>query len=170
MAAAIVTLVLLLLTASTILALRRGERERTGGFDKKEHHVLVGHVISLHNVTSPMDCALLCVADMRCASYNIRKKVICELSNETETSKPGSLQQDPECDYYHGLNETLAIFTTAMPTPAETTTTALTTTAPLPTTAPSTGVHGQRRFGDGCSALSVIVITNPADHTATAGE
>ena len=66
---------------------------------------LTGHVISVHQASSEIDCTRKCLSNLKCASFNFeipqsRFLSICELNNVSMTSSNNKLKRNDSFAYY----------------------------------------------------------------------
>ncbi|XP_044184510.1 fibrinogen-like protein 1 [Acropora millepora] len=73
-------------------------------FTTETDHAVVGHVISARDVDNAVECGWECLRDKRCISYNYQVKInqndICEINDQTKSTKPTDYQPKPGVTYY----------------------------------------------------------------------
>ena len=72
-------------------------------------HAVVGHVISAFDVDNAIECGWECLTDKRCVSYNYQVKTnqkdICEINDQTKSTKPTDYQPKPGVTYYELMSD-----------------------------------------------------------------
>ncbi|XP_067044652.1 uncharacterized protein [Acropora muricata] len=73
-------------------------------FTTETDHAVVGHVISARDVDNAVECGWECLRDKRCISFNYQVKInqndICEINDQTKSTKPTDYQPKPGVTYY----------------------------------------------------------------------
>jgi len=72
--------------------------------------VLIDHMISTHDVTSPIECSFFCAANDKCKSYNYKPRGagdqdVCQLNNATRQTNPASYKVDVAFVHYFDESE-----------------------------------------------------------------